>query len=111
MKCKMCEVEVSVLFEHCGAWYCNACIETVTIPMEVFSRIVGYYRPIQNWNAGKQKEFADRVVYRAPHYEGLLPDIAPHVRKQLYNGNFENTLPEPAEKPRALLVAPFEAKL
>ena len=30
---------------------------------EVYSRITGYYRPIQNWNDGKLQEFKDRVVY------------------------------------------------
>ena len=30
---------------------------------EVYSRITGYYRPIQNWNDGKRKEFSDRKVY------------------------------------------------
>ena len=30
---------------------------------EVYSRITGYYRPIQNWNDGKRKEFGDRKVY------------------------------------------------
>lgn len=30
---------------------------------EVYSRIVGYYRPIQNWNAGKLEEFKDRVEF------------------------------------------------
>ncbi|MBU0635598.1 hypothetical protein KKE06_01075 [Candidatus Micrarchaeota archaeon] len=30
---------------------------------EVYSRIVGYYRPIQNWNAGKQEEFKDRTLF------------------------------------------------
>ena len=33
------------------------------VPCEVWSRIVGYWRPIQNWNAGKQKEYADRKNY------------------------------------------------
>ncbi|MBQ7455233.1 MAG: ribonucleoside triphosphate reductase, partial [Clostridia bacterium] len=27
------------------------------------SRITGYYRPVQNWNAGKAQEFKDRKVY------------------------------------------------
>ncbi|MBQ7582062.1 MAG: ribonucleoside triphosphate reductase, partial [Lachnospiraceae bacterium] len=36
---------------HCGA---------VT---EVYSRITGYYRPVQNWNDGKAQEYKDRVVY------------------------------------------------
>lgn len=30
---------------------------------EVYSRITGYYRPIQNWNDGKVQEFKDRKVY------------------------------------------------
>ena len=30
---------------------------------EVWSRITGYYRPVQNWNDGKTKEFADRKEY------------------------------------------------
>lgn len=30
---------------------------------EVFSRIVGYFRPVQNWNAGKQEEFKDRLEF------------------------------------------------
>ena len=30
---------------------------------EVYSRIVGYYRPIQNWNAGKAEEFKDRLEF------------------------------------------------
>jgi ribonucleoside-triphosphate reductase len=30
---------------------------------EVYSRITGYYRPVQNWNIGKSKEFVTRKVY------------------------------------------------
>ena len=30
---------------------------------EVYSRITGYYRPIQNWNDGKSQEFKDRKTY------------------------------------------------
>ena len=30
---------------------------------EVFSRIVGYFRPVQNWNAGKQEEFKERLEF------------------------------------------------
>ena len=30
---------------------------------EVYSRITGYYRPIQNWNDGKSQEYKDRKVY------------------------------------------------
>lgn len=31
---------------------------------EVYSRIVGYFRPVQNWNEGKKQEFQDRTEYR-----------------------------------------------
>ena len=30
---------------------------------EIYSRITGYYRPVQNWNDGKTQEFADRKTY------------------------------------------------
>ena len=30
---------------------------------EVYSRITGYYRPVQNWNDGKAEEFRERKVY------------------------------------------------
>lgn len=30
------------------------------IPTEVYSRVVGYYRPVQNWNKGKAEEFLER---------------------------------------------------
>jgi ribonucleoside-triphosphate reductase (formate) len=32
-------------------------------PAEVFTRIVGYYRPVSLWNKGKQAEYADRLTY------------------------------------------------
>lgn len=32
---------------------------------EVFSRVVGYHRPIQNWNRGKREEFEQRVPFSA----------------------------------------------
>jgi ribonucleoside-triphosphate reductase len=30
---------------------------------EVYTRIVGYYRPVSRWNKGKQAEYTDRVVF------------------------------------------------
>jgi len=30
------------------------------IKAEVYSRVVGYYRPVQDWNKGKQEEFSQR---------------------------------------------------
>ena len=41
------------------------------VPCEVYSRIVGYLRPVQNWNLGKKREWEDRVVYNQPTAERL----------------------------------------
>ena len=47
---------------------------------EIYSRITGYYRPVQNWNDGKAQEFKDRKVYDIGHshltHQGVLhPDV------------------------------------
>lgn len=31
---------------------------------EVWSRVMGYHRPVSAWNAGKQQEWEDRVHYK-----------------------------------------------
>ena len=38
---------------------CPECGESA----EVYSRITGYYRPVQNWNDGKSQEYKERKVY------------------------------------------------
>lgn len=38
---------------------CPAC----GLPTEVWSRVVGFYRPVGNWNPGKRAEFRDRQPY------------------------------------------------
>ncbi len=40
---------------------------------EVYSRITGYYRPVQNWNDGKAQEYKDRVVYAEKKLTGKQP--------------------------------------
>lgn len=30
---------------------------------QVFSRVVGYFRPVNMWNHGKREEFKDRLEY------------------------------------------------
>jgi hypothetical protein len=40
------------------------------IPCEVYSRVVGYLRPVSDWNFAKQQEFADRVPYEVGLEEG-----------------------------------------
>ena len=46
---------------------------------EVYSRITGYYRPVQNWNDGKAQEFKDRKVYDIGHshltHQGPRPTL------------------------------------
>ncbi len=39
------------------------------VPCEVYSRIVGYLRPVQNWHQGKRQEFSERRVFRLPDLE------------------------------------------
>lgn len=38
---------------------CPTCME----PCEVYSRVVGYLRPVKQWNLGKQEEFKERRVF------------------------------------------------
>ena len=35
------------------------------MPTEVYSRIVGFFRPIREWNVGKKEEFKMRRVFKA----------------------------------------------
>ena len=42
--------------EHYNCPVCNQATE-------VYSRITGYYRPVQNWNAGKSQEYKTRKLY------------------------------------------------
>ena len=41
-------------------------------PAEVYSRITGYYRPVQNWNDGKAQEYKDRKTYDVLHAHAML---------------------------------------
>ena len=45
---------------------------------EVYSRITGYYRPVQNWNDGKLQEYQNRTVYRMGNQ---IDQIAPRSEK------------------------------
>ncbi len=39
------------------------------VKTEVYSRVVGYYRPVQDWNRGKQEEFSLREYVRMEEEE------------------------------------------
>ena len=45
---------------------------------EVYSRITGYYRPVQNWNDGKSQEYKNRTVYDIAHsdFKGSTPTVS-----------------------------------
>lgn len=38
-------------------------IESQRTKCEVYSRVVGYIRPVNQWNEGKQAEYGDRVEF------------------------------------------------
>ncbi len=52
----VCKTHGYIAGEH---FTCPECGEKA----EVYSRITGYYRPVQNWNDGKSQEYKDRMVY------------------------------------------------
>jgi len=43
-------------------FFCPKC--TIKQPCEVYSRIVGYYRPVSQYNLGKQQEFKERKIFK-----------------------------------------------
>jgi len=50
--------------KKCGRELIDTCpVEGCGLPVETYSRVVGYMRPITTWNPGKQQEFADRKEY------------------------------------------------
>ncbi|MBN2567462.1 ribonucleoside triphosphate reductase [Candidatus Woesearchaeota archaeon] len=50
---------------------------------EVYSRVVGYYRPVQNWNAGKREEYKHRAEYleKRMHEAKFSCEADSHVQK------------------------------
>ena len=58
----ICPSHGYLLGEHYNCPHCDA--ET-----EVYSRIVGYMRPVRQWNNGKQQEFKDRKVFCSNSFE------------------------------------------
>jgi len=55
----ICPVHGYIEGEH---FYCPKC--TVKQPCEVYSRVVGYLRPVSQWNFGKQQEFKERKEFK-----------------------------------------------
>lgn len=73
---------------------CPECGETT----EVYSRITGYYRPVQNWNDGKAQEFKDRKVYDLSHSKLQV--------KAKAEEHIDEVLKQEAQEPKKLLLPP-----
>jgi ribonucleoside-triphosphate reductase len=56
-------------------YVCAACNQET----EVYSRIVGYYRPVKNWNNGKKAEFGVRKEFSL---QGVLAEGAPEAARE-----------------------------
>lgn len=41
-------------------------LEVKGTPTEVYTRIVGYYRSVKNWNRGKKEEYGLRKLFNVP---------------------------------------------
>ncbi len=64
----VCKDHGYIIGEH---YKCPTCGQ----PAEVYSRITGYYRPVQNWNDGKTQEYKDRITY------DVIAKNEPHVTR------------------------------
>ncbi len=57
----ICPVHGYINGEH---QLCPKCkLDNKEVQCEIYSRVVGYLRPVSQWNAGKQQEFQDRKTY------------------------------------------------
>ena len=68
---------------HCGA------------KTEVYSRITGYYRPVQNWNDGKLQEYTNRTEYDIAHSSLKRP-----TRSVVTLSNFAEEVDVKVEQPQ-----------
>lgn len=66
----MLDLRIKVHIEHSAIiWNCNMIIDGIELKdeertrCEVWTRVMGYYRPVSNFNIGKKGEFDDRVNF------------------------------------------------
>ncbi len=62
-------------------------------PAEVYSRITGYYRPVQNWNDGKTEEYKHRKLYDVANSH-LDPAKHPQVNEEAAAAPVSDVLPD-----------------
>ena len=79
------------------AFACPHCGEKT----EVYSRLTGYYRPVQNWNDGKAQEYKSRKLY----------DIGASMNKHGYSMNTAPDAPANNAQAEAKAVSTADAKL
>ena len=54
-------------------------------PAEVYSRIVGYYRSVRNWNLGKREEYGERRLYSVKNeFRAAVPSPSSETRLLLF---------------------------
>lgn len=51
--------------------------------VEVFSRVVGFFRPVQAWNKGKTEEFKDRKEYNIETANQEIKDSNSRIAKSI----------------------------
>jgi ribonucleoside-triphosphate reductase len=72
-KCNICGKDAVLVDSKEGegkqAWVCHDCKHFVSYVPEIYSRVVGYMRPVSQWNKGKKQEFEDRTVFKMDNVE------------------------------------------
>ena len=68
---------------------------------EVYSRITGYYRPVQNWNDGKAQEYRQRREYNVEHsmadYSNSVHGIAREEEEEACSCSYTRVMDPPAD--------------
>ncbi len=47
-------------------------MKNIKVPTEVYSRVVGYFRPVNQWNNGKKEEFSQRREYNTANIAAAI---------------------------------------
>jgi ribonucleoside-triphosphate reductase len=81
----ICPAHGYIAGEH---FECPQC--TIKQPCEVYSRVVGYIRPVQQWHKGKKQEFEERKEFVAPEKateqiveQSVQPTPVPQISEQV----------------------------
>jgi ribonucleoside-triphosphate reductase len=75
---------------------------------EVYSRIVGYYRSVRNWNRGKREEYGERKLFRTPGPEAGAAFAANTAEAALAGAALAGAPPEASPAGTARFPVPAE---